>query len=304
MHSHSHDASHPHSHASPPKGRGERNRLLAALVCTSFILVAEAVGGFLTGSLALISDAGHMLIDSLALLLSFVAMEMAQRASSPRFTFGLKRVEILVALVNGLSLLVICGIILTEGVNRLVHPPPVDAPVMTGIAVVGLVANAVSAYLLRDSTNLNVRSAFLHVLGDLFSSVGIIVAGIAMMAWQVYWIDPALSIVIALVIVFGAWRVIREVVEILMEAGPRHLDVSAIQERLVAQTFVVDVHDLHLWTITSGFTALSCHVVLSGTASVDHDEAVERLSRLLREEYGIEHATIQVESSHFSAPSS
>lgn len=294
---HSHSSEHSHAHPLP----AERGRLLAALLCTGTILIAEVIGGIMTGSLALISDAGHMFVDSLALAMSFVAMEVARRASSPRYTFGFRRVEILVALVNGISLIIICGVIITEAVERLLHPPTVDAPVMTAIALVGLVANAISALLLRRSSNINVRSAFLHVMGDLFSSVGIILAGVAMMLWGWYWLDPALSIAIAVVIVFSAWRVIREVVEVLMEAGPRHVNVDAILQAIRALPFVEDVHDLHVWTITSGFTALSCHVILVPASPVSHDEAVSKVATLLNTDYHIPHSTIQVESSLYQS---
>lgn len=292
---------HTHRHEHTTTGRiDERRRLVWALLFTSVILVVEVIGGLVSGSLALISDAGHMLVDSLALLLSYVAMRLAARPATDRFTYGLRRVEILAAFINGVTLLVVCGFIAYEGVQRLMHPVRIDTPLMLAVASVGIAANIASALLLRGARTLNARSAFLHVLGDLFSSAGIVVAGLAMLLWDLPWLDPALSIAIAVVVLVSAYRLTREATGILLEAAPEGADAGAIRASLLAFPWVADVHDLHLWTIASNLPALSCHVIVRNGDAPAGDAALAALAAALREEFGIAHATIQIETQEYN----
>jgi cobalt-zinc-cadmium efflux system protein len=293
---------HGHAHDLGPTARGgdERRRLAWALAFTTTILLVEIAGGLVSGSLALLSDAGHMLVDSLSLLLSYVALRLADRPATARYTFGLRRVEILAAFLNGLTLLVVCAFIAYEGVQRLLHPVKVDTIVMLGVALVGIAANIASAVLLRHSHSLNARSAFLHVVGDLMSSAGIVVAGCVMLLWDAPWLDPALSIAIAVVVLVSAYRLTREAAGILLEAAPKDADTSAIRARLTAYPWVADVHDLHLWTITSGLHSMSCHVIVRTDEAPGADEALALLADLLRKEFGIGHSTIQFESTNYN----
>ncbi|MBI5646083.1 MAG: cation transporter [Ignavibacteriae bacterium] len=288
---------HSHAHTLPRiSRRDEKRRLGWAIVFTSAILFVEFVGGLLSGSLALISDAGHMLVDSLSLVMSYIALNLATRPVRGRFTYGLRRVEILAALVNGVTLLLVCAFIGYEAVQRLMHPAAVDAPMMLGIALVGITANIASALLLKHAHTLNARSAFLHVLGDLFSSAGIVVGGVVMLLWDVPWLDPALSLAIAVVVVVSAYRLTREAVAILLEAAPDGVDITRIHDAILDLPYVTGVHDFHVWTITSDLHAVSCHIVLHPDNTSAHDHVLAEISQLLREQYHIEHTTLQLES--------
>jgi cobalt-zinc-cadmium efflux system protein len=277
----------------------ERSRLVWAIIITSVIFVAELVGGYFSGSLALISDASHMFVDNVSLAFSLIAMVVAARPVTDTHTYGFKRVEILAALVNGVLLLLVCASIAYEGVQRLIHPHPVQGGLMLGIACIGIVANVVSAVLLRHARSLNVRSAFLHVLGDLFSSIGVVIGAVAILVWNLVWLDAALSIVISVVVLASAYRLSREAVGVLMEAAPGDVDATEIRARLKEFPSVLDVHDLHVWTITSGLPALSCHVVLAEHGTTEHDTILQELASLIAREFGIAHTTIQIETAGY-----
>lgn len=300
MHKHNYNTGISHHNEKPTLSRSdERRRLAWALAVTAVILIAEVVGGILSGSLALISDAGHMFVDALSLFMSYIALAVSQRRPDERFTFGLQRVEILAALINGVTLLVVCAYIVYEGVQRFITPVEIDIPLMLVVATIGIAANIVSAVLLQHAHTLNVRSAFLHVLGDLFSSVGILVAGIIMLFWDVPWLDPALSIVIAAVILISAYRLTSEALKVLLEAAPQDIPVQEIRDFLLAFDYVEDIHALHVWTITTGRTAMNCHVVLRHNNEDRADELLAELSREVRERFGIGHLTIQIESAAY-----
>ena len=290
---------HSHNHALRPRN-SERTRLVWAIVVTSAIFVTELTGGYLSGSLALISDASHMFVDNISLLFSLVAVYISARPVTDRHTFGFKRIEILAALANGVLLLFVCGTIAYEGAQRLIHPIPVDSAMMLGVALIGIAANIVCAVLLRHSRSLNVRSAFLHVMGDLFSSVGVVIGAIVIMFWDLLWLDAALSIAIAVIVLISAYRLTKEAVGVLMEAVPEDVDANAIRARLREIPEVRDVHDLHVWTITSGMYALSCHVVLREGAHEGHDTMLRRISQFIESVFGITHTTIQIESSSYT----
>lgn len=261
---------------------------------TTLFMVVEAVGGWLSGSLALIADAGHMLTDAGALGLSLATAWIARRPATARKTFGYLRLEILAALVNGAVLLVLAGWVVVEAVRRLRSPAPVEADLFLAIAAVGLVVNLAGLWILHGAHHgsLNVRGAYLHVLGDALGSVGAI--GAALVIKFTGWLpaDPLISIVLSLMILAGAWRLVRESVDILLEAVPAHVDLAAVRDGMLAVPGVHAVHDLHVWTVTSGMVAMSGHVVVPDLAS--HPATLSRLQERLRDQ-GIAHATIQLE---------
>jgi cobalt-zinc-cadmium efflux system protein len=261
---------------------------------TAAFMVAEVVGGILSNSLALLADAGHMFTDVGALGLSLVAMRLAQRPPSPTKTYGYVRLEILAALINGAALLFISVFILKEAWGRFRAPPEVDGPLMMTVAVVGLGVNVVGAVLLHSHAgeSLNVRGAYLHVLGDLLGSVGAIAAGILIltMGWMVA--DPIISVVIALLILFGAWRLVREAADVLLESAPRGLDVEELVEDLRSIQGLEELHDIHVWALTSGFVAMSGHGVIDDLSI--HRRILDQINERLNER-GISHVTFQLE---------
>ena len=274
--------------------RSQAGQLWIVLLITGAFMVAELVGGVLSNSLALLADAGHMLTDVLALALSLVAMRLAMRPPSQERTFGYVRLEILAALVNGAVLLGISVWIAWEAWGRLTTPEEVDGPLMMAVAVLGLIVNLVGAGLLKEHAgeNLNVRAAYLHVLGDLLGSLGAIGAGAIILLTGWTPADPLASVIIAGLILLGAWRLVREAAEVLLEMVPRHVDMNEVLKDLRAITHLEDVHDLHVWTLTSGFVALSGHGVLEDPARHQGvlDEIRERMAKR-----GIGHVTFQLE---------
>jgi cobalt-zinc-cadmium efflux system protein len=278
--------------------RAEIRPLLAALGVTLTIMVVEAVGGFLSGSLALRADAGHMLTDASALLLSLGAVWMSSRPADVRRTFGYYRLEILAAALNGMTLIGIAGFILYEAWERVRLHPTIDARTMLWTGGAGLVANALGFSILWRShiRTLNVRAALLHILGDVLSSVGVVVAAGVMWATGFYLLDPILSVAIALLIVVGAVRLLSEAVDILLEAVPGHLDLADILSHMESAKGVQAVHDLHLWTISNGMYALSAHLVVRGCDAVHNDAILTAIKMELQKEFGIAHTTLQIES--------
>jgi cobalt-zinc-cadmium efflux system protein len=257
-------------------------------------MVAEVVGGVLSNSLALLADAGHMFTDVAALALSLFAIHIARRAPSPEKTYGYVRMEILAALVNGAALLAIAGVIVWEAWQRVGEAVVVDATLLIGVSLVGLLINVVSAALLHSHAqeSLNVRGAYLHVLGDLLGSLGALAAGaiILLSGWTPA--DAIVSVLIALLILVNAWRLVREAADVLLEAAPRHIDVSQVLAALKAVPGLHDVHDLHVWTLTSGFVALSGHGVIDDPAR--YRDVLGSIQTCLRR-FGIEHVTFQLE---------
>jgi len=277
----------------------DRRRLSVTLALVATYLVAEVVGGLWTGSLALLADAGHMFSDVGALALSLFAIWLAQRPASVERTFGYHRVEILAALANAVALIVVVLLILREAIERLGAPREVLGAPMLFVAVGGLFVNLAGLWMLHGGkdSNLNVRGAWLHVLSDTLGSIGVIAA--AFVVWAFGWsqADPIASIGIALLVIFASWQLLRETVGVLMEAAPGHIDVEEVRRVLCETRGVLSIHDLHVWTITSGFVSLSCHVESSHRVA-DH-ELLAALQELLRERFGIDHVTIQVEPPGF-----
>lgn len=292
--SHSHDGLGHHHH-----GPNNKAGLLIALIVTSTIMVLEFVGGLLTKSLALLSDSGHMLSDAGALTLSLIAMWFAAKKPSKSKTYGFHRFEILAALLNGVTLFVIAAFIVAEAIERFAAPPEVASGSMILIATIGLLANLTSAYFLMRKGdvegNVNVRSAYLHVIGDALGSVGAIVAGILMLAFQWYIADPIISVVVALLILKSAWGIIKTTVHILMEGAPAAIKPEAITSMLMQIEGVKSAHDLHIWTITSDQHSLTIHLVVEDTA--DSQLILQQALRQLEQQFNLKHATIQIEKS-------
>ncbi|HEY3377379.1 MAG TPA: cation diffusion facilitator family transporter [Armatimonadota bacterium] len=288
---------HSHSHRHHATTAQNRRRLLQVLLLTAAYLLAEVIGGILTNSLALLSDAGHMLTDVAALGLALVALWFAQRPATPRKTYGYYRLEILAALLNGIVLFGLSAFIIIESINRLQHPPAVGGLGLLIIASGGLVVNIVGAYLLQHghAHSLNMRAAFYHVLSDALGSVGAIMAGLLIYFYHWNAADPILAILISLLIIVSAFALVREAVDILLEATPRHIDADAVRASLLGVTGVTGVHDLHIWTITSGMYALSCHVVVEPDCFAQ--AKLEEIRHLLHDCCGIPHQTVQIETS-------
>lgn len=282
---------HDHSHG---HNQNKKALLISFLFIFTFMIV-EVIGGIVTNSLALLSDAGHMLSDAAALGLSLAAFYIGEKASDKGKTYGYKRFEILAAFINGITLILVSLYIFWEAYHRFIDTPMVS-PGMMVIAIIGLVVNIIVAWILmRGDTehNLNVRSAFLHVLGDMLGSVGAIAAGLLIYFFNWNLADPIASVMVAILIVISGWRVTKDSIHILMEGSPKGIDTEDVKNSLAAIPGVIEVHDLHVWCITSEFTALSCHVVVGN--EVNRDTILLRLSAFLEEEFGIHHSTIQVE---------
>lgn len=293
-HSHGHDG-HGHSHG-PGAYRGADRRALTLAAClTAAFMVAEVVGGILTGSLALLADAGHMLSDSFSLFLALGAVWLAARPETARRTFGFKRAEILAALINGVTLVLIAAWIVYEAIRRLGDPPEIESGGMLVVAVLGLAVNIAAAFILSraEGDSLNVSAALRHVIADLLGSVGVIAAALIIIATGWELADPLISLAIALLIVGSAWGILRDSTEILLEAAPRELDTTEIGEAMAAVPGVVEVHDLHIWTITSGFLALSAHVIVE--ADTDCHARRWDIERMLQSRFDLEHTTLQVD---------
>lgn len=295
---HAHAHGHGHHHHLHLTGR----KLGIAFFLSFFILLVLLVGGWLSHSLALLADAGHVVTDIAALGLSWYATHQAMRPADRLRTFGYHRTGILAALANAVTLIVIAIFITYEAYQRFWTPHPVESTVMMGSAAVGLVLNLLIGWGLKDDSehNLNVRSAFLHVLGDAAASAGVIVGAIAIhfTGWQ--QIDPMLSVAIALFIAYGAWQVVDETTHILMEGVPRDLNLTQLVTDLRAIEGVVDIHDLHVWSIASGITSLSCHLLIEDQHVSQSMAIVASVNHLLAERYEIEHTTIQAEAQHCS----
>jgi cation diffusion facilitator family transporter len=287
-----------HGHATP--GGAHRRRLLFALILALGVLVVQLVGAWISGSLALLADAGHVLADAGAIALALVATTLAQRPPNTRRTFGWQRLEILAAAVNALLLLGVAGFVLVEGVRRLGDAPEVEAAPMLAVAVVGLVTNGAAMALLHrgQGESMNIRGAYLEVLADLLGSVAVIVAAGVMLVTGWYGADPLASILIGLFILPRTWILLREALDVLLEAAPRDVDLAEVRRHMIDADGVLDVHDLHAWTITSGLPVLSAHVVVSERMLADGHGGVvlDRLGSCLSSHFDVEHSTFQLEA--------
>ncbi len=278
---------HKHNHGQRP--------LKLALALTGGYSIVEFVGGWLTNSLSLFSDAGHMLSDVTAMGLSLFAAYISTLPVTSQKTFGYYRAEILAALLNGLSLWLIAGVIFREAYYRFFSPTDVHGHGMVLIASIGLVVNVISAGLLRDShhTSLNLHGVFLHVLSDLVGSIGAIVAGVLIVWTGWHWVDPLTSVFIGLLILVSSFELVRESVDVLMQATPRHIDLAEVQRTLEAIEGVKRIHDLHVWTLTSNLFTLTAHAVVN--SNHDQHALLDSLEKTIHERFGIDHITIQLE---------
>ena len=271
-----------------------RRRLTLALAITAVVMVVELVGGWLAGSLTLLADAAHMLADVAALGLALVAAWIAQRPATPERSFGFLRLEILAALINGAVLFAIAIGIGVEAWHRLRVPQPVNGSLLLAVAAVGFVANFGAVLVLHrgHQHSLNQKGAYLHVLGDLLGSVGALVAGVLILTSDWLPADPLISILIGALVLVSAWRLVKESTDVLLEAAPRHIALSDVHDRIVSVPGVESVHDLHLWTVTSGVVAMSGHLVVKNPT--DNQPVLEAVQGRMRA-LGIQHVTVQVE---------
>lgn len=289
---------HDHSPGAGGQAAGNRSRLAWTLGLVVLYAVAEVVGGLVTGSLALLADAGHMVSDAGALALALFALWMSHRPAGAQHTYGYRRIEVLAALVNGASLLAISVLIAVEAVERLNDPPDVAAPGMMLVAAGGLVVNFIALALLHRGSsgpdaNLNLRGAWLHVLTDTLGSLQALIAGGLIWAFGWNLADPIASLLISALVVYSSWSLLRETVRVLMEQAPKHISVDEVRATLEGLPGVVAVHDLHVWTITSGMEALSAHLVaIPGTA---HAALLTTVREALHDGFHIEHVTVQIE---------
>jgi cobalt-zinc-cadmium efflux system protein len=273
-----------------------KQTLRLAFFLTIIILVVEVVGGILANSLALLSDGGHVVTDLFALGLAWFAAVQAERPANARKTFGYHRVGILAALVNAVTLIVIACAIIWEAILRLQHPEPVQPAIMFISASIGIVVNLLIGYGLRkEGHSLNVRAATLHVFGDVLASIGVIIAGVIILLTGWTLVDPLLSIAIAVLIAAGAWGILRETTDILLESVPRDISLTSLVDDMNNIEGVQDVHDLHVWSIASGMYALSCHVLINDLPPSGSSPILQSLTVMLNEKYHIGHATIQFE---------
>jgi cobalt-zinc-cadmium efflux system protein len=271
-----------------------RRALATALAVTASYTVVEVVGGFLTGSLALLADAVHMLSDNVAIALALGAVWIASKPSTPERTWGYKRAEVLVALANGVALVALAIWIFVAAARRLDDPPDVLGGWMLAIGAAGIVVNVLAAAILsRARGGLNVEAAFRHVLGDLLGSLGVLAAAVVILATGWVEADPVAGMLIAVLVLVSSWSILRDSTSILLEAAPSGIDTREVGDHLAGAPGVVEVHDLHIWTITSGFPALSAHVLVR--RGEDCHARRRELERLLRAEFGIEHTTLQVD---------
>jgi len=284
---------HDHRHDGSAEGANAR-RLAITLGLVLLYMGVEVVGGLLADSLALLADAGHMLSDAGALGLTLFAMRFARRPATAQRTYGSYRAEILAALVNGATLVAVAIYIFVEAFHRLRTPPEVQGGLMVAVATGGLVVNVAGLWILRsgDHDNLNMRGAWLHVLTDALGSMQAIVAGALIWAFGWYWVDPFASLLIGLLVIYSSWSLIRQSVAVLMEGAPGHINVDDVRSALLELPHVLNVHDLHVWTITSGFVAMSAHVTCPGDHN--HDSVLSGARKMLADRFGIRHTTIQI----------
>ncbi len=285
---------HAHRHNEPNK----RN-LLISVVLNAGITLAEFIGGILSNSLALISDAVHNLSDTMAIIISYIAMVIGKKGTTDKNTFGFKRIEILAALFNAVVLIAISIYLFFEAYERFINPEPIKGTTMFIVATIGLLGNLISVVLLhKDSAhNLNVKAAYLHLMGDTLSSVGVIIGSVLIYFWNVNWVDPLLTIIIGLIIIKGTWGILKETIEILMQASPAGLDIQKIKAELEKHPDVMNIHHVHTWRLSDNIVHFQGHVEVNKELSIEQVDIIRiQLENILHKEFNIDHITIQVES--------
>lgn len=280
------------------KGPSKRN-LFISILLNAGITIAEFIGGILSNSLALISDAVHNLSDTLAIIISYIAMLAGNKKSNIKKTFGYKRIEILVALFNAVVLVVISLYLFYEAYKRFLNPEPIGTKLMFIVATIGLAGNLISVLLLhKDSShNLNIKAAYLHLLGDTLSSVGVIIGSVLIYFYNATWVDPLLTVIIGIIIIRGTWSIIKETIEILMQASPTNLDLNKVKTRLENHKKIKNIHHIHSWRLSDNIVHFQCHAELLNNLNIELADQVRLdLENILHKEFGIDHITIQMES--------
>jgi len=288
--------SHGHHHNEPNK-----KKLLFSVLLNAIITLAEFVGGILSNSLALLSDAVHNLSDTLAIIISYVALIIGKKDSTSKNTFGFKRIEILAALLNAVVLIVISIYLFYESYLRFLNPEPIKGKLMFIVATIGFFGNIISVILLhKDSShNLNIKSAYLHLIGDTLSSVGVIIGSILIYFWDITWIDPLLTVIIGIALIKVTWGILKETIEILMQASPGNLDLTAIKLELEKHPEINNIHHIHAWRLSDNITHFQCHADLTENKTIKEvDEIRTDLEEILHKKFEINHITIQME--HYS----
>lgn len=275
-----------------------KRKLTLALAIASGITIVELLGGIFSNSIALLSDAGHMFADVMAISLSLFALSLATKQHTKRLTYGYHRAEVLAALANGIILVVIAILIIQEAYMRLIAPPVIHITILIGIAAIGLIANIIIALILRKAqkTSINVRSAYLHVFYDTVSSIGVIVGGVIAAVTSYYAIDPVIAFMIAGLVAKGAFSILKESIHILLEGTPRTVELKRVSDEIKNIDGVVDIHDLHAWTISSSINALSVHVIVRDQKVSESARIIDEIDRLMRTKFKISHTTVQIES--------
>lgn len=297
-HSHTHTHTQTHTHSHSHSHSQSKKRLTIVLAITALFMIIELVGGLVSNSLALIADAAHMLTDVAALGLSLFVLWFSRRPARPQKSFGYLRIEILAALVNGVALGVISVAIFWQAYQRLLAPQGVEGGLMLIVAAAGFAVNVVAAWLLHSHAgeNLNLRGAYLHVIGDLIGSAGAIIAALLILTTGYVLADPIISIVVGVLILISSWKLVRESVDVLLEAVPAHIDLSAVRNAIDEIPGVDDVHDLHVWTVTSGYLAMSGHAVVRSPEQ--NQRVLKEIHACMRDRFGIAHVTVQLECPH------
>ncbi len=291
-HNHSH-----HHHPNPAGLNSTMGRLVITMILNFVITIVQIIGGILSGSLALISDALHNFSDGVSIIISYIALKLKQKDNSHRHTFGLKRAEILAAVINASVLIVIYIFLFYEAILRFSEPHKIEAGTMTIVALVGLVANIIGTLLLkRDSANsINIRSSYMHLLSDAVSSVAVIIGGLAIAVWNVSWIDPLLTILIGLYIIKESYDILGEAIHILMEGAPPDISLDTIKEEVEKFSEVEDIHHIHIWTVGDNDIHLEAHVNISDMKISESDKLRMKIEQLLESKFGIHHITLQFE---------
>jgi cobalt-zinc-cadmium efflux system protein len=283
-------------------GAESRGKLKLAIVLTSTIIIAEVIGSIISNSLALLTDAAHVFMDALALGLSFSAITIACRPLDEKATFGYHRAEIFAALINALLLVIVVIFILQEAVSRIFSPPEIKTMEMLGIASIGLAVNLFVTYTLRGHHDLNIRGAYLHVLGDTLSSFAVIIGGIVIMITGNHIVDPILSIIIAIIIVYSSLRLLKESVDILMERTPKHIDIEKLKKDILEVEGIHGIHDLHVWSICSNVHALNAHLLVDSISVKDTEKITSKINKRLLDGFKISHTTLQFECNECGIP--
>ena len=285
---------HNHTHAENVRGK----KLLWVTLLNFSISLVQVAGGIISNSLSLISDAIHNLGDTSAIFIAFLAGKHADKKPDARKTFGYKRTEILAALFNAVVLIAICIFLFVEAYERFRNPQAIKGGIMLSVAVFGLIANLISVLVLQKekSHNLNIRAAYLHLLGDTLSSVAVIAGGIAILVWQIYWLDPLVTVAVGVYIIYHTWDVVRQTVDILMQATPRHIDIQEIKQSVEALPQVENIHHLHIWQMDDEHIHLEAHLNISQDLSLSKAQTVRHdVETLLKDKFGISHITLQIE---------